>query len=1018
MEALALYLTKSTVWLTGFALVYLLFLRNERFFLLNRIYLVAGILVSIVFPLFTWHYTVVVPVTPTVEVSELQMMGPVDIPEPFPIQAILFYIYLAGALYLLFRITRQTLAVIKVIRKSEIHPYPSAKLILTTEYPASFSFFSFVFVNPSTCDIETNEIVNHEMEHIRQQHWIDLLLFEILCTLQWFNPLSWLYGRFIRQNHEYLADERALQRSSNPGIYRAALLNQLFGGPVISLANSFNYSINKKRFHMMKQTIYSPIRKLKLLLVLPLIAGIFYAFATPEYTYAPSDQEEILTILDTRTITGKVVNGEGVPLKGASVIISEKTIGTITDNDGNFVIQITDDSPLVISYVGYQSQKVTPNFDKEMFISMKKENIGVEEVTVVGLATNSNQSSSIQQPFKVQTNSPMQFRSSDGTKNPPLVVIDGVIAENQNANSIDPETIESINVLKDASATALYGDKGKNGVVEITLKGEGRVIGYGSNNQKITSIQQPFKVQTNSPMQFGKSGGSNNPPLVVINGVIADNQNVNNVDPETIQSIDVLKNESSISKYGDKGKNGVIEITLKNGSDSKNDPQLNGTAKDQKENTVFKVVEQMPEFPGGDVALRNFIATSVKYPALAQQNNIQGKVYVAFVVTKTGGVANARIVRGVDPSLDREAIRVVNSLPTWTPGKQGGKNVDVEYTIPINFLLQAGKTDETKPQDSPVFFIVEEMPKFPGGEEALRSFIASAVKYPAEAQQKGIQGKVYINFVVGKTGSIATAKVARGVAPSLDQEAIRVIESMPAWIPGKQKGVSVDVSYTIPINFVLAPSKISDEQLKSSGKQSDAVFFIVEEMPEFPGGDAALRKFIAASVKYPAEAQQKRIQGKVYITFVVTKTGNVTDAKVARGQDPLLDQEALRVVNLLPTWKPGKQKGENVSVSYTIPINFVLEKEVTPPADPTVQKKKLIIVPNPTQNIARVTLEGSDSTNQLEVSIFSSYGKLISKETKNGPSFSLTVSNLTPGTYLVVATDGTTQYQGQMIVNN
>lgn len=75
MEALALYLIKSTVWLTGFALVYLLFLRNERFFLLNRIYLISGILVSIVFPLFTWHYTVMLSNTPTVEVSELQMMG-------------------------------------------------------------------------------------------------------------------------------------------------------------------------------------------------------------------------------------------------------------------------------------------------------------------------------------------------------------------------------------------------------------------------------------------------------------------------------------------------------------------------------------------------------------------------------------------------------------------------------------------------------------------------------------------------------------------------------------------------------------------------------------------------------------------------------------------------------------------------------------------------------------------------------------------------------------------------------
>jgi TonB family protein len=105
------------------------------------------------------------------------------------------------------------------------------------------------------------------------------------------------------------------------------------------------------------------------------------------------------------------------------------------------------------------------------------------------------------------------------------------------------------------------------------------------------------------------------------------------------------------------------------------------------------------------------------------------------------------------------------------------------------------------------------------------------------------------------------------------------------------------------------------------GKQ---VFFIVEEMPEFPGGESALRKFIAETVKYPVEAQKNKIQGKVYVTFVVDSEGNVTDSKIARGVDPSLDMEALRVVGLLPKWKPGLQKGKPVAVSYTVPINFVL----------------------------------------------------------------------------------------------
>ncbi len=109
---------------------------------------------------------------------------------------------------------------------------------------------------------------------------------------------------------------------------------------------------------------------------------------------------------------------------------------------------------------------------------------------------------------------------------------------------------------------------------------------------------------------------------------------------------------------------------------------------EEEEAEVFFIVEDMPEFPGGDLALRKYIANAIKYPVIAQENGIQGKVYVTFVVGKDGKVTNARIARGVDPSLDKEALRVVNTLPVWKPGKQRGKPVNVSYTVPINFVLQ------------------------------------------------------------------------------------------------------------------------------------------------------------------------------------------------------------------------------------------------------------------------------------------------------------------------------------------
>lgn len=106
------------------------------------------------------------------------------------------------------------------------------------------------------------------------------------------------------------------------------------------------------------------------------------------------------------------------------------------------------------------------------------------------------------------------------------------------------------------------------------------------------------------------------------------------------------------------------------------------------ESQVFFIVEDMPEFPGGELALRKYIANAIKYPVIAQENGIQGKVYVQFVVGKDGSISDARIARGVDPSLDKEALRVVNGLPNWKPGKQRGKPVRVSYTVPINFVLQ------------------------------------------------------------------------------------------------------------------------------------------------------------------------------------------------------------------------------------------------------------------------------------------------------------------------------------------
>jgi protein TonB len=103
---------------------------------------------------------------------------------------------------------------------------------------------------------------------------------------------------------------------------------------------------------------------------------------------------------------------------------------------------------------------------------------------------------------------------------------------------------------------------------------------------------------------------------------------------------------------------------------------------------IFTVVEEMPKFPGGETELLRFLVSSIKYPVIAQENGIQGRVTCSFVINRDGSVVDAEVMRGVDPSLDKEALRVVNTMPKWSPGKQRGKPVRVKFTVPVTFRLQ------------------------------------------------------------------------------------------------------------------------------------------------------------------------------------------------------------------------------------------------------------------------------------------------------------------------------------------
>jgi TonB-dependent SusC/RagA subfamily outer membrane receptor len=249
------------------------------------------------------------------------------------------------------------------------------------------------------------------------------------------------------------------------------------------------------------------------------------------------------------------------------------------------------------------------------------------------------------------TQNGITIKATGGLTGQPIYFVDGVETTSTILNELSPDSIESISVLKDKSATALYGEKGKNGVILITTKKYGQnnksgnvAVGYGYNAALL-----------GNPAPFGSTTGKTNQPLILVNGKETW-QSLNNIDPATIESVNVLKEETATKKYGEKGKNGVIEITLKNA----------GTID---ENTIL--------------TLRQSIARSIKYPVVAQENNQQGVVEIWAYIQKDGTIS-----RITDKKPDGKFINVDEVVVTALKSE---KTVTSEKSKDLALLVKESK---------------------------------------------------------------------------------------------------------------------------------------------------------------------------------------------------------------------------------------------------------------------------------------------------------------------------------------
>ncbi|MCM1311544.1 MAG: energy transducer TonB [Bacteroides sp.] len=238
-------------------------------------------------------------------------------------------------------------------------------------------------------------------------------------------------------------------------------------------------------------------------------------------------------------------------------------------------------------------------------------------------------------------------------------------------------------------------------------------------------------------------------------------------------------------------------------------------AAEAEENTdsVYFVADKMPEFPGGTTAMGEYVYENIQYPKDALLDGRQAVVMVEFVVEKDGSLSSMYILNKVSPVFAKEALRVIKSMPKWTPGVRKGKPARMRYCIPVVFqitndILKAfgyervdTSENPSAEEPEPVYQVVERMPEFQGGMEALMKFLSRNLKYPSAALDAGIQGRVLVSFTVDTDGSVINPTIMKSVHPVLDLEAIRVALSMPKWNAGMQKGKTVKVKYTVPVAF-------------------------------------------------------------------------------------------------------------------------------------------------------------------------------------------------------------------------
>ena len=300
MMPFLVYILEAGLALGVFYVIYELFLRRETFFQLNRVYLVSGLLLSFLIPAFP--ITSPFRASAAVPAIDLAAFPPTSAFRGIEPADVLVFLYGAGVLLFLLRFGLQLARLGRVVHRSGIRRFLGAKIVPVDSSFTPFSFLGIVFLSEGVpLDGNLRRILAHEQVHIRQQHTLDVLLMEIVLSLQWFNPFVWPYKKALQATHEYLADSGVIAQGFSSVKYQLLMFEQHVGASLFEFGNNFKKSQIKRRIMMLSKAKSPNAAKLKLLLALPLVFALVLAFAEPRAaatagTVAP--QEKVLKTSD------------------------------------------------------------------------------------------------------------------------------------------------------------------------------------------------------------------------------------------------------------------------------------------------------------------------------------------------------------------------------------------------------------------------------------------------------------------------------------------------------------------------------------------------------------------------------------------------------------------------------------------------------------------------------------------------------------------------------------------------